>query len=268
MLSRLTNTVKQTFWSLCSWDVNGGPQFTYISLDDFRVVYSYLAGDGSYTSKTVSMYQTPCSSHLHFRNGLTESQAADLKLPYAVKEIPVAAMPSRSRKWRPSWSLQSCCQHWNKEILGGNIFSEGSPRNHQHHTVLWITESHTLTSDKTNLHSNLGWKLEWLVCDLSWDYIVSNSPYLSCFFSQLYSSKSIKLCQLHPCHSQYGLRLAFQFALWFSFEYQICLFSFFWYNRNMKLKAIGPPLTGRSSHFILNRLALGSTLPGSLPSIW
>ena len=28
-------------------DVNGGLQFTYISLDDFRILYSYLAGDGS-----------------------------------------------------------------------------------------------------------------------------------------------------------------------------------------------------------------------------
>ena len=75
-------------------DVNGGPQFTYISLDDFRVVYSYLAGDGSYTLEDRlnvpnTMFITPALSQV----GLTESQAADLKLPYAVKEIPVAAMP-------------------------------------------------------------------------------------------------------------------------------------------------------------------------------
>ena len=35
------------------------------------------------------MFITPALSQV----GLTESQAADLKLPYAVKEIPVAAMP-------------------------------------------------------------------------------------------------------------------------------------------------------------------------------
>ena len=28
-------------------DVNGGPQFTYMSLDDFRIVFNYLTGDGS-----------------------------------------------------------------------------------------------------------------------------------------------------------------------------------------------------------------------------
>ena len=55
--------------------------------DDFRVVYSYLAGDGSYTLEDRlnvpnTMFITPASLI-----GLTESQAADLKLPYAVKEI-------------------------------------------------------------------------------------------------------------------------------------------------------------------------------------
>ena len=30
-------------------DVNGGPQFTYISLDDYRIVKSYLDGNGVYT---------------------------------------------------------------------------------------------------------------------------------------------------------------------------------------------------------------------------
>lgn len=29
-------------------DVNGGPQFTYISLDDFRIVFGALTGNGQY----------------------------------------------------------------------------------------------------------------------------------------------------------------------------------------------------------------------------
>ncbi|MFR3752207.1 MAG: FAD-dependent oxidoreductase [Enterocloster sp.] len=32
-------------------DVRGGLQFTYISLDDFRIVKSKVLGDGSYTLK-------------------------------------------------------------------------------------------------------------------------------------------------------------------------------------------------------------------------
>ena len=39
-------------------DVNGGPQFTYMSLDDFRIVFNYLTGDGSYNLETRRNYAT------------------------------------------------------------------------------------------------------------------------------------------------------------------------------------------------------------------
>jgi len=108
-------------------DVNGGPQFTYISLDDFRVVYSYLAGDGSYTLEDRlnvpnTMFITPALSQV----GLTESQAADLKLPYAVKEIPVAAMPRGHVNGDLRGAFKAVVNTETKEILGASIFSEGS----------------------------------------------------------------------------------------------------------------------------------------------
>jgi len=108
-------------------DVNGGPQFTYISLDDFRVVYSYLAGDGSYTLEDRlnvpnTMFITPALSQV----GLTESQAAALKLPYAVKEIPVAAMPRGHVNGDLRGAFKAVVNTETKEILGASIFSEGS----------------------------------------------------------------------------------------------------------------------------------------------
>lgn len=108
-------------------DVNGGLQFTYISLDDFRVVYSYLAGDGSYTLEDRlnvpnTMFITPALSQV----GLTESQAADLKLPYAVKEIPVAAMPRGHVNGDLRGAFKAVVNTETKEILGASIFSEGS----------------------------------------------------------------------------------------------------------------------------------------------
>ena len=108
-------------------DVNGGLQFTYVSLDDFRVVYSYLAGDGSYTLEDRlnvpnTMFITPPLSQV----GLTESQAADLKLPYAVKEIPVAAMPRGHVNGDLRGAFKAVVNTETKEILGATIFSEGS----------------------------------------------------------------------------------------------------------------------------------------------
>ena len=43
-------------------DVNGGPQFTYMSLDDFRIVFNYLTGDGSYNLETRRQL---CDNTLH-----------------------------------------------------------------------------------------------------------------------------------------------------------------------------------------------------------
>ena len=108
-------------------DVNGGPQFTYVSLDDFRVVYSYLAGDGSYTLEDrlnvpTTMFITPALSQV----GLTESQAADLKLPYAVKEMPVAGMPRGHVNGDLRGAFKAVVNTETKEILGATIFSEGS----------------------------------------------------------------------------------------------------------------------------------------------
>lgn len=37
-------------------DVNGGPQFTYVSLDDFRIVFGALTGSGHYTLKDRKIY--------------------------------------------------------------------------------------------------------------------------------------------------------------------------------------------------------------------
>ena len=108
-------------------DVNGGLQFTYISLDDFRVVYSYLAGDGSYTLEDRlnvpnTLFITPALSQV----GLTESQAANLKLPYAVKEIPVVAMPRGHVNGDLRGAFKAVVNTETKEILGATIFSEGS----------------------------------------------------------------------------------------------------------------------------------------------
>ena len=43
-------------------DVNGGPQFTYISLDDARIVIDQLLGRGSGQLPTGRRFRTPSSS--------------------------------------------------------------------------------------------------------------------------------------------------------------------------------------------------------------
>ena len=108
-------------------DVNGGLQFTYISLDDFRILYSYLAGDGSYTlddrkNVPTSMFITPPLAQI----GLTEKEAQEQGLPIAVKEIPVAAMPRGHVNADLRGAFKAVVNTETKEIVGATIFSAGA----------------------------------------------------------------------------------------------------------------------------------------------
>lgn len=108
-------------------DVNGGLQFTYVSLDDFRIVFSYLAGDGSYTldnrkNVPTTMFIAPPLAQI----GLTEAQAKEQGLPYATKEIPVSAMPRGHVNADLRGAFKAVVNTETKEILGATIFSQGA----------------------------------------------------------------------------------------------------------------------------------------------
>lgn len=108
-------------------DVNGGPQFTYVSLDDARIVYDYLTGAGDYTlenRKNIpnTLFITPPLSQI----GMTETQAKEADLPYAVKEIPVASMPRAHVNNNLRGAFKVVVNTSTKEILGASIFATGS----------------------------------------------------------------------------------------------------------------------------------------------
>lgn len=75
-------------------DVRGGLQFTYISLDDFRIVKSKVLGDGSYTLKErgavpYSVFLIPPFS----RVGLSEKEAVEKGYKVKVARLAAAAIP-------------------------------------------------------------------------------------------------------------------------------------------------------------------------------
>jgi len=79
-------------WAL--GDVTGGPQFTYISLDDFRIVYDQLLGKGTRTTDDrvnipYSVFMTPTLSRI----GLTEAHAREQGKNFQMISLPVAAIP-------------------------------------------------------------------------------------------------------------------------------------------------------------------------------
>lgn len=78
-------------------DVNGGPQFTYVSLDDYRIVLDQLTGgSGRSTADRVAVPSTTFLTPPLARVGITETQARDegRSVLVATKRIAdIAAMP-------------------------------------------------------------------------------------------------------------------------------------------------------------------------------
>ena len=122
----LLQTSVPHIWAL--GDVNGGPQFTYASLDDYRIVKSQLLGDGSYTraqrkpmAYSVFM-QTPLA-----RIGMNEAEARDTGQPVAVKELPASAVPRLHVDGNTTGLLRAIVNPDTKEILGATLLCEGAP---------------------------------------------------------------------------------------------------------------------------------------------
>ncbi|WP_262249527.1 FAD-dependent oxidoreductase [Parapedobacter soli] len=76
-------------------DCNGGPQFTYISLDDFRIIRNQLAGNDQYTSLNdrkpypTCVFVTPPLAQA----GLREKEARDQGYDVKILKIPASAIP-------------------------------------------------------------------------------------------------------------------------------------------------------------------------------
>ncbi|HGC6387317.1 TPA: reactive chlorine resistance oxidoreductase RclA [Cronobacter dublinensis] len=112
-------------WAL--GDVTGGPQFTYISLDDFRIVHDQLLGKGKRTTDDrvnipYSVFMTPTLSRI----GLTEAQAREQGRNFQVVSLSVAAIP-RARVINDTRGvLKALVDNDSKKILGVALLAADS----------------------------------------------------------------------------------------------------------------------------------------------
>ncbi|MFJ8066289.1 FAD-containing oxidoreductase [Psychrobacillus sp. NPDC096426] len=118
-------TTANNIWAL--GDVNGGPQFTYISLDDFLIVKDQLFGDGSYSKKErtnvpYSVFIDPVLSHV----GLNEKMAKEKGLEYKVVSMPAAGIPRARIVEQTEGLLKALVDPKTKEILGCTLFCSES----------------------------------------------------------------------------------------------------------------------------------------------
>jgi pyruvate/2-oxoglutarate dehydrogenase complex dihydrolipoamide dehydrogenase (E3) component len=108
-------------------DVNGGPQFTYISLDDSRIVVDHLIGEKRRsTSDRVAVPHTTFISPPLASVGLTEKQARAAGYPVKIASQPVAeiiAMPRAYIVEETRGVMKFVLDADTDEILGATLLS-------------------------------------------------------------------------------------------------------------------------------------------------
>ena len=126
MVDETLRTSRPHIWAM--GDVTGGPQFTYASLDDFRIVRSQLLGDGLYTrakQKTLPyavFMQTPLG-----RVGMTEAEARATGREIIVKELPAMAIPRLHVDNATTGLLRAVIDVNTEQILGASLLCRNSP---------------------------------------------------------------------------------------------------------------------------------------------
>ncbi|AKM48168.1 reactive chlorine resistance oxidoreductase RclA [Edwardsiella anguillarum] len=118
-------TTQPHIWAL--GDVNGGPQFTFISLDDFRIVRDSLYGKGlrhtgDRGALPYSVFMTPTLSRI----GLSEAQARAQGEAVTVVTLPVGVIPRARTLKDPRGVLKAVVQRESGRILGAALLCRDS----------------------------------------------------------------------------------------------------------------------------------------------
>lgn len=125
IVDKQLHTTADNIWAM--GDVTGGLQFTYISLDDYRIVRDELLGDGGRSTddrKNVpySVFMTPPLS----RVGMTEEQARTSGADVQVITLPVAAIPRARVLNDTRGMLKAVIDKKNQRILGASLLCSDS----------------------------------------------------------------------------------------------------------------------------------------------
>lgn len=114
-------TTTENIWA--AGDVCGNLQFTYISLDDSRIILSDMQGDGSRTTENrgafaYSVFMEPSFS----RAGLSEKEAADKGLNYRVVRMNTDMIPKAKVLRKTTGMLKAVIDKDSGKIFGAALF--------------------------------------------------------------------------------------------------------------------------------------------------
>ncbi len=108
-------------------DVKGGLQFTYISLDDYRIIRDDLFGNGLRTTDDrdpvpYSVFIDPPLSRI----GMSEEEARREGLDIVVRKLPVASIPRMKTTGQTDGVLKAVIDRGTGKILGCTLFAPES----------------------------------------------------------------------------------------------------------------------------------------------
>lgn len=121
---RLETNIKN-IWAL--GDINGGPQFTYISLDDYRIVINNLYGDK--TRKTTHRKNVPSAMFLDpafSRVGLNVKEAKAKGYDILVAKMQTEAIPRAKQLGKTNGFIKIIIDKKSEKILGATMICEES----------------------------------------------------------------------------------------------------------------------------------------------
>ena len=104
-------------------DVHGGLQFTYLSLDDFRIIKSVLFNDGKYNLNErkhipFNVFVIPSLAKV----GMNEMEAKTAGVSYKLAKLPVMAIPKAKILGNQSGLFKVLIDEYTGKILGANLF--------------------------------------------------------------------------------------------------------------------------------------------------
>lgn len=125
IVDKYLRTTNPSVWAM--GDVKGGFQFTYISLDDYRIIREDLFGNNcpSMDDREVvsySVFINPPLSHV----GLHEEEARKMNLDITVKKMPVAVIPRANTLGENKGVLKAIIDNQTRKIIGCTLFAPES----------------------------------------------------------------------------------------------------------------------------------------------
>ena len=109
-------------------DVKGGPQFTYLSLDDFRIIRDQLFGDkkrdiGDRDPVPYAVFIDPPLAHI----GLTEEEALKRGYSFKVSRLPATSVVRSRTLQQTDGMLKAIINNHNGKIMGCTLFCAEAP---------------------------------------------------------------------------------------------------------------------------------------------